>query len=96
MSLFSRTLIMFGLSSDPNEIPEERVPGALREKLKIYRVEKSRVIVIEMSSENPELSAKIPNTIAEVYLSVQRDAKLVSNADATDWLSRRSPILRSG
>lgn len=87
MSLFSRTLIMFGLSSDPNEIPpEERVLKRFREKLKIYRVEKSRVIVIEMSSENPELSAKIPNTIAEVYLSVQRDAKLASNADATDWL----------
>lgn len=87
MSLFSRTLVMFGLTSDPNEIPpEERVLKRFREKLKIYRVEKSRVIVIEMSSENPELSAKIPNTIAEVYLSVQRDAKLASNADATDWL----------
>jgi len=87
MSLFSRALITFGLSSDPNEIPpEERVLKRFREKLKIYRVEKSRVIVIEMSSESPELSAKIPNTIAEVYLAVQRDAKLASNADATDWL----------
>lgn len=86
-SLFSRMLITFGLTNDPNEIPpEERVLKRFREKLKIYRVEKSRVIVIEMSSEDPALSAKIPNTIAEVYLSVQRDAKLASNADATDWL----------
>lgn len=87
MSLFSRTLIMVGLMNDPNEIPpEERVLKRFREKLKVYRVEKSRVIVIEMSSEDPELAAKIPNTIADVYLTVQRDAKLASNADATDWL----------
>ena len=39
-----------------------------------------------MSSEDPQLAAKIPNTIADVYLAVQRDAKLQSNADATDWL----------
>ena len=88
MSLFGRFLIVVGLKSDPNEIPpEERVLKKFREKLNIYRVEKSRVIVIEMSSESPELAAKIPNTIAEVYLAVQRGAKLQSNADATDWLA---------
>ena len=88
MSLFGRFLIVVGLKNDPNEIPpEERVLKRFREKLNIYRVEKSRVIVIEMSSENPELAAKIPNTIADVYLAVQRGAKLQSNADATDWLA---------
>jgi len=88
MSLFSRFLVIVGLLNDPNEIPpEERVLKKFREKLRIYRVEKSRVIVIEMSSENPELAAKIPNTIADVYLTVQRDAKLASNTDATDWLA---------
>ena len=88
MSLLGRFLIVVGLKNDPNEIPpEERVLKKFREKLNIYRVEKSRVIVIEMSSENPELAAKIPNTIADVYLAVQRGAKLQSNADATDWLA---------
>jgi exopolysaccharide transport family protein len=87
-SIFSRFLVVVGLMTDPNEIPpEERVLKRFREKLKVYRVEKSRVIVIEMSSEKPELAAKIPNTIAEVYLSVQRAAKLQSNADATEWLA---------
>ena len=88
MSMLGRFLIVVGLKNDPNEIPpEDRVLKKFREKLNIYRVEKSRVIVIEMSSENPELAAKIPNTIADVYLSVQRAAKLQSNADATDWLA---------
>jgi len=88
MSMLGRFMILVGLANDPNEIPpEERVLKRFREKLNIYRVEKSRVIVIEMSSENPELAAKIPNTIADVYLAVQRGAKLQSNADATDWLA---------
>ena len=88
MSMLGRFLIVVGLKNDPNEIPpEDRVLKKFREKLNIYRVEKSRVIVIEMSSENPELAAKIPNTIADVYLAVQRGAKLQSNADATDWLA---------
>lgn len=87
-SLFTRALILVGLKSDPNEVPpEERVLTRFREKLKVYRVEKSRVIVIEMSSQNAELAAKIPNAIADAYLAVQRDAKLQSNSDATEWLA---------
>jgi len=87
MSLLGRVLIVAGLKSDPSEIPaDERVLKAFREKLNVYRVEKSRVIVIEMSSESPKLAADIPNAIADAYLAVSRDAKLQSNADATDWL----------
>ena len=86
--MLSRLLIIVGLKSDPNEIPpEERVLKAFREKLNVYRVEKSRVIVIEMSSEDPKLAAEIPNAIADAYLAVQRAAKLQSNSDATDWLA---------
>lgn len=87
MSAFGRLLVIAGLKSDPNEVPaDERVLKAMREKLKVYRIEKSRVIVIEFSSEDSRLSADIPNAIADAYLTVARDAKLQSNADATDWL----------
>lgn len=87
MSIVGRLLVIAGLKSDPNEIPpEERVLKSLREKLSIYRVERSRVIVIEASSEDPALAAAIPNAIADAYLTVARDAKRQSNADATDWL----------
>jgi len=87
MSSLGRLLVIAGLKSDPNEIPaDERVLKALREKLTVYRIEKSRVIVIDFSSEDPRLAAEIPNAIADAYLAVARDAKLQSNADATDWL----------
>lgn len=86
-SVLDRLLVVTGLKSDPSEIPpEERVLKQFREKLNVYPVENSRVIVIEMSSEDARLSADIANAIAAAYLKVQRDAKLASNSDATDWL----------
>ncbi|WP_274628691.1 GumC family protein [Arvimicrobium flavum] len=86
-SLFDWMLVLAGLKSDPSEIPpEERVLSKFREKLSVYRVDNSRVIVVEFSSEDPKLAADVPNAIAKTYLQVQRDAKLASNSDATDWL----------
>lgn len=88
MSVSSRLLVIAGLKSDPNEIPpEERVLTKMREKLNVYRVEKSRVIVIEFSSEDPRLAAEIPNAIADAYISVQGNANIESNSAATDWLA---------
>lgn len=88
MSFLGRFLTIVGLKGDPGEIPaEERVLKAMREKLNVYRVEKSRVIVIEFSSQNPKLAADIPNAIADTYIAVQGGAKLESNSAATGWLA---------
>ena len=82
-----RLMVVLGLKGDPGDIPaEERVLAAMREKLSVYRVEKSRVIVIEFSSRDPRLAAAIPNAIADAYIAVQRDVKQLSNTDATAWL----------
>jgi len=87
MSTISRLLVIAGLKSDPSELPpEERVLKAFREQLTVYRVEKSRVIVIQFSSADPKLAAAVPNAIAEAYLDFQRGSKLESSTEATDWL----------
>lgn len=87
MSVLDRLMVIAGFKNDPSEIPaEERVLKAVREKLSVYRVEKSRVIVIEFASEDPKLAAEVPNAIADAYIAVSRDAKQLSNSDATDWL----------
>lgn len=87
MSLVKRLFVGAGLLRDPAEVPaEERVLSAFREKLKVYNVERSRVIVIEFSSVDPQLAAVVPNALAQAYLAVQQSAKLQSNTDATEWL----------
>jgi uncharacterized protein involved in exopolysaccharide biosynthesis/Mrp family chromosome partitioning ATPase len=88
-------LIVLGLINDPNGMQEEeRTIAQLRKKLKVYSVENSRIIVVEFSSENRELAAKIPNEIAAEYLAVQRQAKSQSNSDATKWLEPEIDALR--
>lgn len=94
-SFIANLLATAGLATDTSNLaPEERVLKAFREKLDVYRVENSRVIVVEFSSEDPKLAAAIPNAMADAYIAVQRAAKLESNADATDWLEPEIAELR--
>lgn len=87
LSVFDRLMILAGFRSDPSEIPaEERVLKAMRERLSVYRVDKSRVIVIEFTSEDPKLAAAVPNAIADAYIAFNQSAKQLSNTDATEWL----------
>jgi uncharacterized protein involved in exopolysaccharide biosynthesis/Mrp family chromosome partitioning ATPase len=95
LSLPRRLLLLVGIGSDPNEIPpEERVLKAFREKLNVYRVDNSRVIVIEFSSVDPKLAADVANRLADAYIANQRAAKLQSNSDATEWLGPEIEDLR--
>jgi exopolysaccharide transport family protein len=94
-SALGNFLILFGLKSDPTQASvEERIIKAMRERLLVYRVERSRVIVVQFSSRDPELAAAVPNAVADAYIAVQEDAKQLSNADATEWLEPEIADLR--
>lgn len=95
LSMFRQLLVLIGFSNDPNEVPpEERVLKAFRERLDVYAVDNSRVIVIEFSSGNPRLAADVANSLADAYIDVQRAAKMQSNSDATEWLGPEIEDLR--
>lgn len=88
MSALGRMLVLVGLKSDPFDIPpEERVLNAMHDKLNVYAVEKTRAIAIEFASKDPKLAADIANGIANAYIASKGDAKLESNAAATDFLA---------
>ncbi|EKF42808.1 exopolysaccharide transport family protein [Nitratireductor indicus C115] len=94
-SLATRVMVMTGLKSDPGNAPqEERVLRAFRERLTVYRVENSRVIVIEFSSQDPRLAAEVANAVADAYVAMQGEAKLQSNNSATQWLEPEIEDLR--
>lgn len=89
-------LITMGVKQrQPAMEANDRVLRAMRERLKIYRVERSRVIVISFESKDAQLSAKIPDTIADIYLQKQREQKINSDSRATDWLGPEIESLRS-
>src|SRR3954470_23578099 len=59
-------LALIGIGRDPFGLtPEERVLDAYFDRLTAYAVDKSRVIVIEFQSRDPDLAAKVANSIAE-------------------------------
>ena len=84
-----RTLLgLFGIGRDPTAMTrEERTLEAYYERINVSAVEKSRVISIDFSSANADLAARIANTIAETYLSMQQSAKQDQTRAAGNWLA---------
>ena len=94
-TMLGNLLILAGLRSDPSQASvEERVLKALQEKLRIFQVDGSRVIVVRFSSEDPELAAAVPNAVADAYIAGQEQAKRLTNADASEWLEPEIEDLR--
>lgn len=83
-----RTLLaLFGIGRDPFKMtPEERVLEAYYERLTAYAVDKSRVMVIEFLSRDPELAARVTNSIADGYLVLQQAARQNQAKSASQWL----------
>ena len=76
MSPLKSLLALFGIGRDPFSMtPEERVLDAYYDRLTAYAVDKSRVIVVEFQSRDPELAARVANSIADGYLVLQQAAR---------------------
>jgi succinoglycan biosynthesis transport protein ExoP len=88
-------LALFGIGRDPFSLtPEERVLDAYFERYTAYAVDKSRVIVIEFQSEDPDLAARVANSIADGYLVMQQNARQQQAKAASQWLSGEIDSLR--
>jgi uncharacterized protein involved in exopolysaccharide biosynthesis len=88
-------LSLFGLARDPFRMtPEERVLDAYYERLQAFAVDKSRVMVIEFQSRDPDLAAKVANSIADEYLILQQGARQSQARSASQWLSGEIDNLR--
>ena len=86
-------LSLFGIGRDPFSMtPEERVLEAYFDRFTAYAVDKSRVIVIEFQSRDPELAARIANSIAEGYLVLQQAARQEQAKSAGNGCPARSTI----
>jgi uncharacterized protein involved in exopolysaccharide biosynthesis len=95
VSLVKAVLGMLGIIKNPASMtPEERVLEAYYDRLTVFPVEKSRVIVIDFLSEDPELAARVANTIADDYLQLQRRVKQEQAQNAGQVLAGQIDILR--
>ncbi len=88
-------LPLFGIGRDPFSLtPEERVLDAYYDRFTAYAVDKSRVVVVEFQSRDPELAARVANLIAEGYLVLQQGARQAQAKSASQWLAGEIESLR--
>jgi polysaccharide biosynthesis transport protein len=96
LSPLKSLLALFGIGRDPFSMtPEERVLDAYYDRLTVYAVDKSRVIVIEFQSRDPDLAARVANSIADGYLVLQQNARQDQAKSASQWLSGEIESLRT-
>lgn len=88
-------LAMLGIGRDPLKLTaEERILESYYDRLTAFAIDKSRVIAIEFQSSDPELAARVANSIAEGYMSMQQVAKQDQAKSASQWLSGEIDNLR--
>jgi tyrosine-protein kinase Etk/Wzc len=86
---------MLGIVRNPMSMtPRERVLEAYYDRLNVYPVDKSRVIVIDFLSEDPELAARVANAVADGYLELQSKVKQGQAQTAGEALSGEIETLR--
>lgn len=86
---------LVGIGRDPFSMtPEERVLDAYYDRLQAYAVDKSRVIVVEFQSADPDLAARVANSIADGYLVLQQNARQDQARNASQWLAGEIESLR--
>lgn len=95
LSPLKSLLALVGIGRDPFSLtPEERVLDAYFDRYTAYAVDKSRVVVIEFQSRDPDLAARVANSIADAYLVLQQAARQEQAKSASQWLSGEIDNLR--
>ena len=74
---------------------DDLVVETFMDRLSVFTIAHSRVLQIEFSSQDPQLAGLGANTVAELYLSQQADARRSEAKTAADWLSKRIEPLRA-
>ncbi len=84
-----RTLLsLIGIGRNLNSMTkEERTLEAYYDRLNVQAVDKSRVIVIDFTSADPQLAADVANSLAETYLRMQQVDKQSQTRAAGNWLA---------
>ncbi len=91
-----RTLLsLLGIGRDLNSMTrEERTLEAYYDRLNVQAVDKSRVIVVDFTSANPQIAADVANAVTETYLRMQQVDKQSQTRAAGTWLAGEIEKLR--
>lgn len=90
-----RLKIALGFAADPRGLtPEQRALDRYTGKLSVFQLPESNVIGIKFTASDPQLAAKVANTLAETYVLWTREAQSQPTRRARDWLASQIAALR--
>jgi succinoglycan biosynthesis transport protein ExoP len=72
----------------------DAVTSNLMDRIDVTPLKRSHVLSIDAQSENPEIAARIANTLADVYIEQQMVRKARAAQHATGWLDQQIAGLR--
>lgn len=94
-SLLTGLFKILGLHNEPAaQSVDQKVIERYFRNLNVYPVNNSRVIVVEFTSTDPELAAKVANAVGETYVRATREVKYDAAKSAMTWLSGEIGRLR--
>jgi capsular exopolysaccharide synthesis family protein len=74
---------------------ESPVMRAFAGRLSVEPVRNARLVRVSFESRSPELAARVPNTLAEAFITSQLDTKVEATRYATQFLARQMEEARS-
>ncbi len=92
-SLLGSILAIFR-PSEETKSPDERILLAIAKNLKVTQLRGTRVISVTFSSTNPELAARIANSIANMHVLRRAELSVSDTAEASSWLAKEIETMR--
>ncbi len=81
-------------AADPND-RSKAILLKFSRLLQVQPVRNSQLVQISFVAEDKELAAKVPNTLAEVYIESDLESRVAMTQKASSWLTERLSGLRS-
>jgi len=81
---------------DPSESKKETVLiNQFLSRLKIEPIRNSRLVKVHFDSNNPELCAQVPNTLATNYIQQSVESRFIATEQVKEWLSKQLENLKA-
>jgi succinoglycan biosynthesis transport protein ExoP len=74
---------------DTDGMPLSPAAAALRSRIAVEPLPGGRLVNLRVSAYEPDLAAKIANTLADTYIEQSVEFRFNTSSQATDWLSER-------
>jgi len=78
----------------PPEVLEQAMAGAIQGGVDVKPVRNSQLLEISFESHDPRLAAQVPNTLADIYMTADMEARLKVRERAMAFLGEQSEALK--